>query len=263
LTNTNDDDTVRQLASEGLFSVLGTAVKLGRRRHARRATDPPPPKYPDFRPGSEQRLLLVQGMGTHSGEGMLDRFAEQLPTFSAAQYSYRGRIDPIYDELDSITGATNVAQAATRIDEYFPSGGTERRLIVAHSLGGVVAYEWAWRRRLVNSGRSASTMLFLIASPVFVSIPRAGQTIRISGEDGTGASLIIRNTTFPPRRVPIGIERIGSTFCVDDLMAPQPLCKLPEHPSAINYPPQDENHGSVCQSQFTRDYLADFMTPLN
>lgn len=246
----------REQGTEQVFSVLGIGIRGALRRYVRRhGVSPPNPKHRDFQVGSQQRVLLIQGLGTHSGEAMLDELADSVPQFSPAQYSYRGRIHPTYDEVDSIRGVRNIAQAAALIDEYFPTGTDETRLIIAHSLGGVVAYEWAWRRRHQNAAGIARTRLFLLASPVFLSIPRSGRVLKLTGHDGAPASMLIRATSFPPNRLPSGIDQVGAAFCEDDDMAPQSVCRLPGHPRAVNFPPQPERHATICTSDKSKEDL--------
>jgi pimeloyl-ACP methyl ester carboxylesterase len=250
----------RERASRRTLKFAGLAIAAALTDEATRAQKPGSPTWPDFPLRAKRKVLFIKGLGSTSDDKIFNDIAEVIPDFAPCEFSYRGRGNSAYSQVDSIETFFNLGTEAGYIDDYLPADEDADRLIIAHSMGGVLAYQWAWRRRRVLERSVARTRVFLIASPVFVRVPHTGYTITWQDDNGNAVTRLLRGTDYPPDRVPPGLSLVGSCFASRDLAAAPAICRLPDAANSINYPEiGDADHRSICANEKTKQYLAHFV----
>lgn len=250
----------KRRASEITLRLTRGIIQSAYLEESQRAGQPAPPRWPKFEDDAGKKALLIKGIGSTSADRTLDPLIDTLRNYSPCEYSYKGKAQPTYAESDSINALFRPSTIVDYLNEYFAPQDDSDRLILAHSLGGVIAYQWAWNFRAVNSRRPGRTALFLIASPTFVQIPRTGHTLTWRDRNGEPVSRLIRGTTYAPHRVPGGLSMVGSCFCERDPLALPAVCRLPVSARSTNYDPiGDAEHMTICRHENTKGNLADFL----
>jgi pimeloyl-ACP methyl ester carboxylesterase len=140
------------------------------------------------------------------------------------------------------------------IDEYFPVDDDSERLIVAHSFGGMVACEWAWRRREYLK----KTKLFVIASPIRIRVPSPGHVVSYVQPDGRTIRQLILGPTYPPDVIGEGLASGAACFGENDSLAPQSISGFPDWPHLTNYRPISAMHWTIVRHLKTKQNLQEF-----
>ncbi|MEX2225928.1 MAG: alpha/beta fold hydrolase [Dehalococcoidia bacterium] len=216
-----------------------------------------PLKWPVYSPANApKKLLLIPGLGTNSEDTTLHPFAKTLPAYAPCEFSYSGFDHPVFSESDSTHRAlANIRAAVRLLDDYLVFDGSTR-VIVAHSFGGVLAYEWIWQNRRMLNEASPALSLYLVASPVFVAIPHTSAELEWKDDSGRQVVAVVEGLTYPPDRVARGITQITACFCEGDNLALPPVCALPERPHTENIRLSHAEHPRTCHSA-----MCDFAQP--
>lgn len=253
--NEEQSERRRDVASQRLLAFLPSAILSALRAGHNRLLPPAPPRWPEFPSDAKKRLLIVKGISSTSESPELRSLAELLPDYSPCEFSYRGAASPIYDEKDTANALLNIPTAARLIDDYLPPDDVGDRIVVAHSLGGIIAQEWAWLRQSENEERPDATRLFFVASPIRVRSPQTTEITLIDERLRLFAPMM-RGPTYPPDLLPDGVSDFAACFCRVDALGAQPLCRLPDSPLATNFPPlNDADHMTICDHDTTKSYF--------
>lgn len=220
---------------------------------------PSEPEFADFAPGAERKLLLIKGLGSTSEDRILSELARALPRYSACEFSYRGRATPIYDQWDSFDGVTNLEKTCQLVNGYIRFDDPASFLILAHSHGGILASEWAWRFAEDFPDLMKRTRIFMIASPVRIEVPETGHYLYYEDEEGEEVASVINGPTYPPN-FKLPVELVGSCFASKDTLAPPVTARLPKATNVVNYPAiKATNHKKICHNEYTKKNLQDFV----
>lgn len=244
----------REGAARRTKRYAGYSVDAALEREHQRKRPLKPVRYPRYSdPQSKRQLLLVPGLGTNSEDQTLVPLASEAPNYSRCDFSYGGIEKPVYGEtLSTIVALLNITATTALLDAYLPLDGA-RRLIAAHSFGGVLAYQWMWKNRGRLKRSDTKISLLMIGSPVFVSWPRESLAIPCHDNQGRRMSLLVDGLTYPPNRVAKGVRVIASCFCEGDVLALPAVCRIPQRKNTRNRELKHKGHSEMCHSALCID----------
>jgi triacylglycerol lipase len=155
--------------------------------------------------GGRLPVLLVHGYQCNRGfwfqlRGRIARAGRQVGTISLA---------PVFNDIDGY-----VAQLARRIDEVCAAAGTERLILVGHSMGGLVSR--AYLRRHGNGK---------VAKLVTLGSPHHGSRLAVLGLGENGRQMVPGSAFLAglnaPGAVPLPAATVSIYSCQDNYVMPQ------------------------------------------
>jgi pimeloyl-ACP methyl ester carboxylesterase len=195
----------------------------------------------DGRPpgGTGARLPVLLVPGYVSNRGMWWAFGRALA--ARGETVWPVTLEPVYASIDSLADAV-----AERIEEFRTAARTPQVVLVAHSMGGLVA-----RAYLRDHGAAAVARLITIGTPhhgSVLAVLGAGQNAR---EMEPGSAWLAALARSEARGLPVPCTAISSVH--DNLVAPQTSGM---HPAARNLPLAGVGHVSLGFSRAVLEMVA-------